>query len=283
MFRAVSCVLGFIDFIGFNYGESSIASFWSSRTLDRKRRLSLRCPMVLVVCPNLAIDYTLRVDELRPGDVHRAQSFERQAGGKGVNAARALRSLGQEAVICGFVGGDSGRFIERGLTEENLRRELVPIGSESRTCVIVLSTDGEPTVVNESGPTVTESDTLMSLVAGLIPESDAVAMMGSLPPGIPSHSYAQLTKRCRDAEVPCLVDTSGPALEMALEEHPTYAKPNRTEAEELLGHPLSDEIASAREIQSLGAEVVVLTLGNESAVLCASALEGRLRAQAALR
>ncbi len=83
MFRAVSCVLGFIDFIGFNYGESSIASFWSSRTLDRKRRLSLRCPMVLVVCPNLAIDYTLRVDELRPGDVHRAQSFERQAGARG--------------------------------------------------------------------------------------------------------------------------------------------------------------------------------------------------------
>ncbi len=137
-------------------------------------------------------------------------------------------------MICGFVGGDSGRFIERGLTEENLRRELVPIGSESRTCVIVLSTNGEPTVVNESGPTVTESDTLMSLVAGLIPESDAVAMMGSLPPGMPSHSYAQLTKRCRDAEVPCLVDTSGPAL----------------------------------------------TLGNEGAVLCASALEGRLRAQA---
>jgi 1-phosphofructokinase family hexose kinase len=233
--------------------------------------------MVLVVCPNLAVDYTLRVDELRLGRVHRSQTYERQAGGKGVNMARALRSLGQEPLICGFVGGDSGRFIEHRLAEEKLRRELVPIALESRTCVIILSKYGEATVVNEPGPTVTESDALMSVVARLIPESDAVAMMGSMPPGMPSDSYAQIVKRCRDADVPCLVDTSGPALEAALKERPTYAKPNRAEAEDLLGRSLSDEIAAAREIRGLGAEVVLLTLGDEGAVLSASGLEGRLR------
>ncbi|MEE9179741.1 MAG: 1-phosphofructokinase family hexose kinase [Vicinamibacteria bacterium] len=233
--------------------------------------------MILVVCPNLAVDYTMRVDKLRLGHVHRSHTYERQAGGKGVNTARALRALGQEPLICGFIGGESGRFIERGLAEEKLRRELVPIESESRTCVIVLSEDGEATVVNESGPTVTESDALMSLVATLIPGSDAVAMMGSLPPGMPSDSYAQIAKRCRDAEVPCLVDASGPTLESALKERPTYAKPNRAEAEELLGGSLSDEIAAAREIRHLGAEVVVLTLGDEGAVLSASGLEGRLQ------
>ena len=135
--------------------------------------------MVLVVCPNLAVDYTVRVDKLRLGHVHRSHTYQRQAGGKGVNTARALRALGQEPLICGFIGGESGRFIERGLAEEKLRRELVSIESENRTCVIVLSEDGEATVVNESGPTVTESDALMSLVATLIPESDAVAMMGA--------------------------------------------------------------------------------------------------------
>ena len=233
--------------------------------------------MVLVVCPNLAVDYTLCVDKLLPGRVHRSQTYERQAGGKGVNMARALRSLGQEPLICGFVGGESGRFIERRLAEEKLRRDLVPTEHESRTCVIVLSKDGEATVVNESGPTVTEGDALMSLVARLVPDSDAVAMMGSLPPGMPSDSYARIAKGCRDAEVPCLVDASGLALEAALKERPTYAKPNRAEAEELLGHPISDELAAAREIRNFGAEVVVLTLGDEGAVLSASGLEARLR------
>ena len=62
----------------------------------------------------------------------------------------------------------------------------------------------------------------------------------------------QIAKRCRDAEVPCLVDASGPTLESALKERPTYAKPNRAEAEELLGGSLSDKIAAAREIRHLG-------------------------------
>ena len=234
--------------------------------------------MILVVCPNLAVDYTLRLGDLRIGAVHRTPAFERQAGGKGVNTARALRSLGQEALVCGFVGGDAGRLIERGLSGEKLPRELLPIESESRTCVIVLTKNGEATVINEAGPPVTESDALFSSVAKLIPESEAVAMMGSLPPGMPSDSYGQIIKQCRNAEVPCLIDTSGPALEAALEERPTYAKPNRLEAEELLGYRVTDEMAAAREIRKLGAEVALLTLGSEGAFLSAAPLEGRLRA-----
>ena len=146
--------------------------------------------MVLVVCPNLAIDYTLRVDSLLPGHVHRTESYERHAGGKGVNAARAFRTLGREPLICGFAGGETGRFIDRGLEEEDLRRTLVPMEPESRTCVIILSEGGEATVVNETGPTVTESDAFLSVVAGLISESEAIAMMGSLPPGMPADAYA---------------------------------------------------------------------------------------------
>ena len=80
-----------------------------------------------------------------------------------------------------------------------------------------------------------------------------------------------------DAEVPCLVDASGLALEATLKERPTYATPNQAEAEELLGHPISNEIAAAREIRNFGAEFVVLTLGDKGAVLSASGLEGRLQ------
>jgi tagatose 6-phosphate kinase len=233
--------------------------------------------MVLVICPNLAIDYTLRLEKLAPGRVHRSRIYEKHAGGKGVNAARALRALGEEPVICGFIGGETGRFIERGLAGEKLGAQLVPMEGESRTCIIILSEGGEATVVNEIGPTVTETDALHSRLQSLIPESQAVAMMGSLPPGMPHDFYAQIVRSCREAAVPCLVDASGHALEAALEAGPTYAKPNQAEAEALLGQKPSDWTEAAREIRGRGADVVLVTLGDEGAVLSASGLEARLR------
>jgi len=67
--------------------------------------------MILVVSPNLAVDVTLEVDAIEPGEVHRARRVRRQAGGKGVNFARALRSLGplglpdDPPLVVGFASG----------------------------------------------------------------------------------------------------------------------------------------------------------------------------------
>ena len=41
--------------------------------------------MILCVTPNAAIDFTMLVDELRPGQIHRASESFGVAGGKGVN------------------------------------------------------------------------------------------------------------------------------------------------------------------------------------------------------
>jgi tagatose 6-phosphate kinase len=63
---------------------------------------------VVIAGPNLTIDRTLTIDELRPGEVLR---FERAAvtpGGKGVNVARVARDLGADAVLVGLLPGRTG-------------------------------------------------------------------------------------------------------------------------------------------------------------------------------
>jgi len=228
--------------------------------------------MILVVSPNLAIDVTLEVEALRPGEVHRARRVRRQAGGKGVNFARALRSLGplglpgDPPLVVGFAGGRAGEAIREGLEREGIAFELVPFSGESRTCTIVLDRAGGATVVNEPGPEIEAASGLLATFEALLEKSRAVAFMGSLPPGIASDVYASMIARARETGRLSLLDTSGEALRRGLGAGPSLAKPNRAEAEELLGRELPSD-PSRREgverVRGLGAETAVITFGHE--------------------
>ena len=82
---------------------------------------------MLIVCPNLAVDRTLRIPELHRGNVHRALVVSANAGGKGVNAARVARTLGADPIVVGFVGGATGASVRQGLLKEGIRSKLVEI------------------------------------------------------------------------------------------------------------------------------------------------------------
>jgi tagatose 6-phosphate kinase len=228
--------------------------------------------MILVVSPNLAVDVTLEVDVLRPGEVHRARRVARQAGGKGVNFARALRSLGplglpgDPPLVLGFASGRAGESIRDGLAREGIDFELVPFSGESRTCTIVLDRDGRATVVNEAGPEITDGARLLAAFESLLGKARAVAFMGSLPPGLAPDLYATMIARARESGRISVLDTSGEALRRGLGAGPSLAKPNRAEAEELLGFDLSSDDArreAVERLRELGAETAVLTLGRE--------------------
>ena len=63
---------------------------------------------MVIAGPNLTIDRTLSIDELRPGEVLRFERAVVTPGGKGVNVARVARDLGAAAVLVGFVPGRTG-------------------------------------------------------------------------------------------------------------------------------------------------------------------------------
>ena len=115
--------------------------------------------MIITVTLNAAVDKTLAVPNFRIGRRHRAVEQTSMAGGKGVNVARALKTLGQPVIATGVAGGPTGTRIIEQLTDEATLNDFVRIRDESRTSTAVVDdTTGEQTEINEHGPAVSEPE-----------------------------------------------------------------------------------------------------------------------------
>jgi tagatose 6-phosphate kinase len=71
--------------------------------------------MILTVTMNAVLDKTYEVCELTLGAAHRVEATHAQAGGKGLNVARALAGAGVDVLATGLVAGSTGQQIERDL------------------------------------------------------------------------------------------------------------------------------------------------------------------------
>jgi 1-phosphofructokinase family hexose kinase len=221
--------------------------------------------MIITVTLNAAIDRTLAVPNFRLGQRHRATDQTSMAGGKGVNVARALKSLGQPVIATGVAGGHTGTRIIEHLTEEAILNDFVRIREESRTSIAVVDpTSNVQTEINERGPAVTEAelelfvDKLLYLAKG----AEVCVFAGSLPRQVGPDLYARLVSELRKLEVTIVLDAEGEPLRLATRAGPTLVSPNELEAEELVGHEFAEEDdrrTAVREMVELGASEAVMT------------------------
>jgi 1-phosphofructokinase family hexose kinase len=222
--------------------------------------------MIITVTLNAAIDKSLSVPNFRLGRRHRTVEQRTMAGGKGVNIARMLKTLGQPVIATGMAGGATGTHIVEQLTEESILNDFVRIREESRTNTSVLDpTTGEQTEINERGPSVSRRevelfhDKLLYLARG----AAIVVFAGSLPRGVDSDVYASLIRELKRAEVTTVIDTDGEPLRHAVRAEPDVVSPNVLEAEELVGHEFAGETErslAVSEIAELGAREAIMTL-----------------------
>ena len=221
--------------------------------------------MIITVNLNAAIDKTLAVPNFRLGRRHRAIEQRALAGGKGVNVARALKSLGQPVIATGFAGGSTGTRIIEQLTDEAILNDFVRIGDESRTSTAVVDpASGEQTEINEYGPEVSdqEVDHFREKLLYLAKGAAMCVFCGSLPRGAEASLYAELVVELRKLGVTTVLDTEGNALHLTTRAEPTVVTPNELEAEELVGHEFDDDddrLTAMREIVELGAGEAVMT------------------------
>lgn len=231
----------------------------------------------MTVTLNTALDLTYRVPALTPYASHRVTQVIERPGGKGLNVARVLAALGYETVATGFAGGATGAVLRDGLAATPVRDELVETaGSTRRTVAVVDAAGGDTTQLNEPGPTVTaaEWETFRARFAALLDGAAAVALCGSLPPGIHVGAYAELVRLARAAAVPVLLDTSGEPLRRGIAARPDLVKPNADELAQLTG--AREPRRATLDARRRGAHAVVSSLGPEG--LLAATPEGLWRA-----
>ncbi|MFF1539918.1 1-phosphofructokinase family hexose kinase [Microbacterium sp. NPDC058269] len=218
--------------------------------------------MILTVTPNPALDLTWRVDRLIEGGTHRADAGAARAGGKGLNVARVAHAQGAEALAVTTIGGRVGEEFAAELRASGVPHALVPVAAETRRSIAVVDeTLGDTTIINERGlnPTDVEWAALLAEVVERLSGARVLVISGSLPPGAPDSLLPMLIAVGRDAGVPVIVDTSGPALLRAADAGATVLKPNAAELTEATG--IADPVEGARSLIARGAELVLLSLG----------------------
>jgi 1-phosphofructokinase family hexose kinase len=232
--------------------------------------------VILTVTLNAAVDKTYRIPGFALDRVHRPEEARTAAGGKGVNVARVVRTLGGEATATGFLGGHNGRTIAAAMADEGIPAEFVATRDGSRQCIAIIDPETHSqTEVNEAGPTVAadECEALVHKAGELLASGrfGYVTLSGSAPPGVPDTIYADLIRLAHRHGVRAVLDASGEPLRQGLEARPWMVKPNLFELASITGSLAETEAeaaAAARSLRGTAAEVVCVTRGRAS-VVCA--------------
>ena len=148
---------------------------------------------------------------------------------------------------------------------------MIEVRGETRRNVAVIDEEGLTLKLDQRGAPLSDQELakVEAAVRERLPSAGWLTLNGSTPPGSPTDVYPRLIELAREHGVKTLLDTSGPALPVGLAANPTLAKPNRPEAERLLGRSLfgdKDALAGALEIHAMGAEHVILSQGSQGAI-----------------
>ncbi|MCG7581680.1 1-phosphofructokinase family hexose kinase [Mycolicibacterium sp. OfavD-34-C] len=240
--------------------------------------------MIVTVTPNPSIDRTVTLPaQLTRGAVHRVTSVTNQAGGKGVNVARALTLAGVDTLA--VLPAAANDPLTTALQAIAVPFQVVPTLEPARINLTITEPDGTTTKVNEPGATL-DAATVTALTDAVLAAADGadwVVMSGSLPPGMPVSWYGDVVAQLAGHRCRIAVDTSDAplaALCASLDRGaPDLIKPNGEELASVLGLPAESleaavaqgdpepVVAAARQLIDRGIGAVLATLGAAGAVL----------------
>jgi 1-phosphofructokinase/tagatose 6-phosphate kinase len=221
--------------------------------------------MILTVTLNAAVARTLVVPSLTLGHRHRAPESITLAGGKGINVARSLRTLGVPVLATGFAGGRNGDAIRDGLSAAAIPFDLVEIEGYSRTSTAIIDPmAGTQTEINEYGPEVNPSEVreFTRRLEHLMEYATAVVFAGSLPPNLDESFFVGLVQRSRERGLYTVVDSTPSVLRAVMKANPSLVSPNQHEAESVVGFDFIEEgdfIRSLSRLVELGASGACIT------------------------
>lgn len=225
---------------------------------------------VVTLTPAPTLDRTYFVDNLRMGEVNRADRVGEELAGKGINVARALRLAGIGAPAVVPIGN-----AEKGILDRTGSREfLVPLWTEGtvRVSTTILEEDGTTTKVNEAPRPLShqEWEKVIEITDRVVAENQAkwLVIAGALPIDHSTGKFVDLhpifeSMKARGVRV--ALDTSGEPLSYWVRKgEAAVLKPNAEELASAVGRDLrtnGDVIEAARELCSHGVECVLASLG----------------------
>ncbi|PDV97864.1 1-phosphofructokinase family hexose kinase [Candidatus Chloroploca asiatica] len=240
--------------------------------------------MIVTLTMNPSVDVSTDVDHVMPEHKLRCSAARFEPGGGGINVSRALRNLGEESLALYTAGGMRGAMLHDLLDHEHVSHRALGVAEPTRESFAVLETNsGQQFRFNLPGPTLSEPEwrACLEALASITPVPTFIVASGSLPLGVADNFYAEVAAFGRTIGARVIVDTSGAALQAAVDASLFLIKPNLRELALLVGRSLDDETEverAALELVSSGrTTVVVVSLGAAGALLATGTTCERLR------
>lgn len=229
--------------------------------------------MIITVTMNPAVDKTVVLEQpFIQGGLNRLSRVLYDAGGKGINVSKTIQALGGRSLATGFLGGSAETIILESLKKRGIETDFVHIESTTRTNTKLVEINGCVSELNEPGPEIqsNEYERIQEIIFNRVREKTIVVLSGSIPPGIPTHVYRDLTEALKIRGAKVFLDADGEIFSEALKAVPHYIKPNRVELEQYfhLDHKASEKelVEMGQQLLKKGVQLAAVSLGEEGAL-----------------
>lgn len=226
--------------------------------------------MVYTVTFNPAIDYFVRMDELKAGSINRSKAEKMFFGGKGINVSVVLAELGIQSRALGFIAGFTGRAIRDGVDSMGIETDFVELEDGCSRINVKISADVE-TEINGQGPRIpAEAIDRLYQKLDALQDGDTLVLAGSIPDTLPGDIYEKILAHLSHRDIKTVIDATKDLLLNVLKYKPFLIKPNCQELGEMFGISLkTDEeiIFYAGKLREMGAVNVLISMAGDGAIL----------------
>jgi len=224
----------------------------------------------ITVIGSLNMDMTVNTPRMPGiGETILGSGFQTVPGGKGANQAVAIARLGGTVSMAGCIGDDSfGQALIQNLAANGVDTSGIDRVPGSPTGVAVITVcGGDNTIIVDPGANGQMQPDRVDALESLISESEMLVLQLE----IPLEGAKRAMELAKKHRVKVLLNPA-PAVPLKKEilELADIITPNESECEILTGMPIrsvGDAEKAAMELKRLGANTVIVTLGENGAIL----------------
>ena len=230
-------------------------------------------PAIVTITFNPCIDKSSFIDALLPDKKLRCTPFVQEAGGGGINVARAVKKLGGNALAVYFAGGYTGTVLQNLLKTEGIEMLVIDTGTDTRENIMIVdkATNLQYRFITPGfAVQPTHWQQLLEAIEN-ITNTKYIVVSGSMQQGFPENIFERLSLIAAKKNARFIVDIPAETMQSHPVKGAYLLKPNLNELSMLSGKEelQSNEIISAaRDIISKNiCEVVIVSMGAAGALL----------------